>query len=107
MPCYDTKRIVLVLHHGLIYNLLDIKHRGELGFFLVIMDILKIQKAQLQGQVRLSGAKNSSLRLLAASLLTEEVVELYNSPNGLLDMQVHIKMLNKIKTQYTCSTVQS
>ena len=60
------------------------------------MDILKIQKAQLQGQVRLSGAKNSALRLLAASLLTEDVVELYNSPNGLLDMQVHIKMLNKI-----------
>ena len=60
------------------------------------MDILKIRKAQLQGQVRLSGAKNSALRLLAASLLTEDVVELYNSPNGLLDMQVHIKMLDKM-----------
>ncbi|GAB5565784.1 MAG: UDP-N-acetylglucosamine 1-carboxyvinyltransferase [Winogradskyella sp.] len=60
------------------------------------MNTLKIHKSRLEGQVRLSGAKNSALRLLAASLLTEDTVELYNCPNGLLDMQVHIKMLNKI-----------
>lgn len=64
------------------------------------MDKLIIQKARLQGQVRLSGAKNSALRLLAGSLLTEDIVELNNSPNGLLDMQVHIKML--IKMGKTC-----
>ena len=60
------------------------------------MDILKIQKAQLYGQVRLSGAKNSGLKLLTASVLTDEPVEILNAPNGLLDMQVHIKMLNKM-----------
>ena len=60
------------------------------------MDILKIQKAQLHGQVRLSGAKNSGLKLLTASVLTDEPVEILNAPNGLLDMQVHIKMLNKM-----------
>lgn len=60
------------------------------------MDIIKITKSKLEGQVKLSGAKNSALRLLAASLLTDEVVEIFRSPNGLLDMQVHISMLNKM-----------
>lgn len=60
------------------------------------MDIIKITKSKLEGQVELSGAKNSALRLLAASVLTDEPVELYRSPNGLLDMQVHISMLNKM-----------
>lgn len=52
-----------------------------------------VKKSKLEGVVKLSGAKNSSLRLLAASLLTDEAVELYNFPNGLLDVQVHLKML--------------
>jgi len=60
------------------------------------MDIIKITKSKLEGQVKLSGAKNSALRLLAASLLTDEVVEIFRSPNGLLDMQVHISMLNRM-----------
>jgi UDP-N-acetylglucosamine 1-carboxyvinyltransferase len=60
------------------------------------MDAIRISKSRLLGQVKLSGAKNSALRLLAASILTDETVELYNSPNGLLDMQVHIKMLNRM-----------
>ena len=54
---------------------------------------LKIRKSKLIGQVKVSGAKNSALRLLAASLLTDEPVELSNFPNGLLDVQVHLKML--------------
>ncbi|WP_299119791.1 UDP-N-acetylglucosamine 1-carboxyvinyltransferase [uncultured Winogradskyella sp.] len=60
------------------------------------MKNIKIQKSQLNGQVRLSGAKNSALKLLTASVLTDEAVEIFNSPNGLLDMQVHIKMLNQM-----------
>lgn len=60
------------------------------------MSTIKIQKSQLNGQVRLSGAKNSALKLLTASVLTDETVEILNSPNGLLDMQVHIKMLNQM-----------
>jgi len=56
-------------------------------------DILKIGKGRLYGNVKVSGAKNSALRLLAASLLTEEQIELNNFPNGLLDVQVHLEML--------------
>ena len=60
------------------------------------MDNIKISKSKLKGQVRLSGAKNCALKLLTASVLTSETVEILNSPNGLLDMQVHIKMLNQM-----------
>ncbi|GGH32353.1 UDP-N-acetylglucosamine 1-carboxyvinyltransferase [Sphingobacterium alkalisoli] len=56
-------------------------------------NILKISKGKLSGNVKVSGAKNSALRLLAASILTEEQVELNNFPNGLLDVQVHLEML--------------
>ena len=54
---------------------------------------IKVQKGTLKGTVSVSGAKNSSLRLLAASLLTSEPVKLDNFPNGLLDVQVHLQML--------------
>ncbi len=60
------------------------------------MSTIKIHKSRLAGQVELSGAKNSALKLLTASVLTDEPVELYRSPNGLLDMQVHIGMLQKM-----------
>ena len=40
--------------------------------------IIKVSKAKLQGQVRLSGAKNSGLKLLTASILTNEKIELFN-----------------------------
>lgn len=59
-------------------------------------DILTIRKAKLEGKVRLSGAKNCALKLLTVSVLTDETVEIFNSPNNLLDMQVHISMLNKM-----------
>jgi len=57
---------------------------------------LSISKTKLNGLVKVSGAKNSSLRLLAASLLTEETLFLTNFPNGLLDVQVHLKMLEAL-----------
>lgn len=60
------------------------------------MDTLKVQKSRLVGQVEVSGAKNAALKLLTASVLTSEPIELFRSPNGLLDMQVHIAMLNKM-----------
>ncbi|MBU2922156.1 UDP-N-acetylglucosamine 1-carboxyvinyltransferase [Winogradskyella psychrotolerans] len=65
------------------------------------MNNIKIQKSQLNGQVKLSGAKNSALRLLAASLLTGDDIELTNFPNGLLDVQVHLKMLEVLGKNYT------
>lgn len=63
---------------------------------MVNSDIIKVKKGKLEGQVKVSGAKNCGLKLLTASVLTDETVELYNSPNRLLDMQVHIKMLNQM-----------
>jgi len=35
---------------------------------------------KLIGEIIISGAKNASLPLMAASLLTEEILELYNIP---------------------------
>lgn len=58
--------------------------------------MIKIHKSKLQGQVKLSGAKNGALKLLTASVLTSEEVIIKNSPNNLLDMKVHIKMLEKM-----------
>lgn len=59
----------------------------------MLKDIIRVKKSKLEGQVKISGAKNSSLRLLAASILTDETLHLTNFPNGLLDVQVHIEML--------------
>lgn len=54
---------------------------------------ITIRGAKLQGQVTLAGAKNSALRLLAASILTDEVVILENFPHQLLDAKIHTEML--------------
>lgn len=56
-------------------------------------DALVILHSKLVGVVNLSGAKNSALRLLAASLLTSGTVTLTNYPSDLLDAQVHVEML--------------
>lgn len=58
--------------------------------------IYKVQRSKLIGQVKLSGAKNSVLRLLAASLLSSGNIKIRNYPSGLLDAQVHVRMLNKL-----------
>ncbi|MBA8816795.1 UDP-N-acetylglucosamine 1-carboxyvinyltransferase [Microbacterium halimionae] len=57
---------------------------------------LFVQKARLEGRVKLDGAKNSALRLLAASILTSDTVELDNYPASLLDTQVHVEMLRAL-----------
>lgn len=57
---------------------------------------MNIKKAKLVGKVTVSGAKNAGLKLLTASILTSDKVEISNSPNGLLDMKVHIAMLEKM-----------
>lgn len=54
---------------------------------------LIIKPSRLEGEVRISGAKNSALRLLAASILTDEEIVLKNYPASLLDAQVHVEML--------------
>lgn len=50
----------------------------------------------LKGEVRLSGAKNSALRLLAASILTNQKVTLIGCPSELQDSRVHIAMLKAL-----------
>ncbi|EMI56924.1 UDP-N-acetylglucosamine 1-carboxyvinyltransferase [Rhodopirellula sallentina] len=62
----------------------------------------RIGPSRLHGEVHLSGAKNSVLRLLAASLLTSERITLSNYPNELLDAKVHVEMLSRLgKTSIT------
>jgi UDP-N-acetylglucosamine 1-carboxyvinyltransferase len=53
-----------------------------------------LSKSTLNGEVKLSGAKNSSLKLLTASLLTSHCVTLKNYPSKLLDAKIHVEMLN-------------
>lgn len=55
-----------------------------------------VRKSKLQGDITLSGAKNSALRLLAASILTEEKLTLNNYPAQLLDAEVHVDMLTAL-----------
>ncbi len=55
--------------------------------------IIKVRKSRLVGKVSLAGAKNSALRLLAASLLTRGDVVLTNYPSQLLDTRIHVDML--------------
>lgn len=57
------------------------------------IDKLIVQPSRLEGELRISGAKNSALRLLAASLLTDGEIVLHNYPASLLDTQVHVEML--------------
>lgn len=52
--------------------------------------------ARLEGEIRLSGAKNSALRLLAASILTDNTVILTGCPVHLQDSRIHIAMLEAL-----------
>lgn len=60
------------------------------------MNSIVVKKSKLEGCVNLSGAKNSCLRLLAASILTNETIVLRNYPSSLLDAQVHVDMLGAL-----------
>ncbi|AKJ38903.1 UDP-N-acetylglucosamine 1-carboxyvinyltransferase [Methanosarcina barkeri] len=55
-----------------------------------------IQPSHLKGKVKISGAKNSALKLLTASILTEEKIDLMNYPAKLLDAQIHVGMLEAL-----------
>ena len=55
-----------------------------------------VKKSRLEGKVSISGAKNSALKLLTASLLTDDDVTIYNYPANLLDAQIHVQMLEKL-----------
>lgn len=55
---------------------------------------ISISPSVLSGQVKVSGAKNSVLRLMAATILTDEPVVIMNYPATLLDAEVHKDMLD-------------
>lgn len=55
---------------------------------------ISVYPSVLNGQVKVSGAKNSVLRLMAATLLTDEPVVIRNYPATLLDAKVHKDMLD-------------
>jgi len=52
--------------------------------------------ASLEGSVRVSGAKNSATRLLAAALLAEQQVELHNFPTELLDVHEQVRFMRSL-----------
>jgi UDP-N-acetylglucosamine 1-carboxyvinyltransferase len=55
-----------------------------------------LQRSRLVGSVQVSGAKNSVLRLMAASLLTPGRIALHNYPSDLRDAQIHLGMLEAL-----------
>lgn len=59
----------------------------------------RLSRSVLRGEVDLPGAKNSALRLLAASILTSDEIELTNYPESLLDAKVHVEMLRRLGKQ--------
>lgn len=71
------------------------------------MSKLSVHPGKLNGSVKLSGAKNSALRLLAASLLSSDEITLTNYPAPLLDAQVHVDMLNHLGKQCTLNGEES
>jgi UDP-N-acetylglucosamine 1-carboxyvinyltransferase len=54
--------------------------------------------ARLQGEIPISGAKNSAIKLMAASLLTEETLRLTNMPR-LADTRFMGKLLQRLGTE--------
>lgn len=52
-----------------------------------------VRRSKLSGTLKVSGAKNSVLYLLTASLLTDDPIYIDNYPKYLLDAQVHLDML--------------
>ena len=58
-----------------------------------------INHSCLQGTVKLSGAKNSVLKLLTVSILTQETITLKNYPASLLDAKIHVEMLKILGKQ--------
>ncbi len=64
---------------------------------LRVKKIMKIQGPQVpQGTVRVSGAKNAATRLMAAAMLTQERVTLYNFPTELVDARYKSDFMQQI-----------
>lgn len=69
-------------------------------------NVLRVEKSILKGQVKLSGAKNSALKLMVLSILTNEEIILNNFPNQLSDIMIHSDMLEELGKYITKSNDQ-
>lgn len=67
------------------------------------MKTLSVMQSRLEGFVSVSGAKNSVLKLLTASILSSSKIELSNYPETLSDARIHVGMLEKLGKR--CSLV--
>ena len=68
---------------------------------------LHVEPGRLVGSVTLGGAKNSALRLLAASILTDHALCLTNYPADLLDAMIHVGMLRQLGKTVTIGSADS
>ena len=57
---------------------------------------IRVVPGRLNGRFKLSGAKNSALKLMTASLLTPDDIVLQRFPGSILDARIHIDMLEKL-----------
>lgn len=64
-------------------------------------EMLTVFPSRLYGKIHVSGAKNSALRMLAASLLSADEVVLENYPSTLLDARLHVEMLTRLGKKCT------
>lgn len=54
---------------------------------------------QLRGEIKISGAKNAALKLMAAALLTDQKLHLSNMPNSLGDIHSQVDLLRHLGTK--------
>ncbi|RXJ83896.1 UDP-N-acetylglucosamine 1-carboxyvinyltransferase [Arcobacter sp. CECT 8985] len=65
------------------------------------MKYLKITgKTKLQGEIKISGAKNAALPLLASTILAKNDIEIGNLPN-VVDINTLLKLLEKLGSSYS------
>lgn len=67
-----------------------------------------VKPSRLEGTVRVSGAKNCVLRLMAAALLTDEPISMSEYPESLQDARVHVGMLEALgkRCETTTDTIE-
>ncbi|SFJ99548.1 UDP-N-acetylglucosamine 1-carboxyvinyltransferase [Desulfomicrobium apsheronum] len=70
--------------------------------------MLKIQGGQApNGTVKVSGAKNAATKLMAAAMLTSDIVTLYNFPTELIDVRYKADFMSKIGVNLSFDDISS
>ncbi len=67
---------------------------------------LTIFPSQLEGEVSISGAKNSVLKLQTATILTDDEVVISNFPHTLSDAIIHTEMLTALGKECTVDNIE-